>query len=270
MLKLLQQTAASQHRQLRSAQQWQLKRTCIVSSSSAAARAGSSSRRVWATRSGRKGHARVTLIDRTRTHLWKPLLHEVAAGSMDLDQHELDYLAQARWHHFRFQLGEMDGLDRARREVIVGPVRDEDGEEIIPRTRDRLRHAGHRCRQPHQRFRHAGRARIRHRRSIRRAMPSIFTGGWSTPACARTPSASRCAPSNCTSRSSARARRAWSSPRNCTRPRASCSRSGSSASIPSATCSSRSSRPRRASCPRCRSGSRKQRKSCCTGSTCRC
>ncbi|HYK13968.1 MAG TPA: FAD-dependent oxidoreductase, partial [Burkholderiales bacterium] len=49
---------------------------------------------------GRRGHARVTLVDRTRTHLWKPLLHEVAAGSMDPDQHQLDYLAQARWHHF--------------------------------------------------------------------------------------------------------------------------------------------------------------------------
>ena len=82
---------------------------------------------------GRKGHARITLIDRTRTHLWKPLLHEVAAGSMDPDEHDLDYLAQARWHHFRFQLGEMEGLDRERREVAVAPWRDENGDEIIPR-----------------------------------------------------------------------------------------------------------------------------------------
>lgn len=82
---------------------------------------------------GRKGRAMVTLIDRGRTHLWKPLLHEVAAGSMDPDQHELDYLAQARWHHFRFQLGDMEGLDRARREVTVGPWLGENGEEIIPR-----------------------------------------------------------------------------------------------------------------------------------------
>ncbi|MBI4205259.1 MAG: FAD-dependent oxidoreductase, partial [Betaproteobacteria bacterium] len=55
-------------------------------------------------RLGRRGRAQVTLIDRARTHLWKPLLHEVAAGSMDLDFHTLDYLAQARWHHFHFQL----------------------------------------------------------------------------------------------------------------------------------------------------------------------
>jgi NADH dehydrogenase len=82
---------------------------------------------------GRKGRARVTLIDRSRTHLWKPLLHEFAAGSMDLDHHALDYLAQARWHHFRFQLGEMDGLDRRRRVVKVAPTFDEDGRELIPR-----------------------------------------------------------------------------------------------------------------------------------------
>lgn len=82
---------------------------------------------------GRRARARVTLIDRSRTHLWKPLLHEFAAGSMDLDHHALDYLAQARWHHFRFQLGEMDGLDRRRRVVRVAPTHDEDGRELIPR-----------------------------------------------------------------------------------------------------------------------------------------
>jgi NADH dehydrogenase len=75
----------------------------------------------------------VTLVERQRTHLWKPLLHEVAAGSMDPDQHQLDYLAQARWHHFLFQLGEMDGLSRARREISVAPWRDESGSEVLPR-----------------------------------------------------------------------------------------------------------------------------------------
>ena len=83
---------------------------------------------------GRKRRARVTLVDCGRTHLWKPLLHEVAAGSMDLYEHDLDYLAQARWHHFEFQLGAMDGLDRSRRAVKIGPTYDElDGEELIPR-----------------------------------------------------------------------------------------------------------------------------------------
>jgi NADH:ubiquinone reductase (H+-translocating) len=80
---------------------------------------------------GHRGQAQITLIDRSRTHLWKPLLHEVAAGSMDVDLHMLDYLAQARWHHFRFQLGAMRGLDRDRRVVRIAPTHDEDGRLLI-------------------------------------------------------------------------------------------------------------------------------------------
>jgi NADH:quinone reductase (non-electrogenic) len=81
---------------------------------------------------GKRGKVQIELIDKSRTHLWKPLLHEVAAGSMDLGVHELNYLAQSYWHHFRFRLGEMIGLDRQRREVQVAPVVDEDGNEITP------------------------------------------------------------------------------------------------------------------------------------------
>jgi NADH dehydrogenase len=83
-------------------------------------------------RLGRKGRAHVTLVDRSRTHLWKPLLHEVAAGSMNIHAHQLDYLAQARWHRFTFVLGALAGLDRARREVRVAAVLDDEGEEILP------------------------------------------------------------------------------------------------------------------------------------------
>jgi NADH:ubiquinone reductase (H+-translocating) len=82
---------------------------------------------------GRKGKAHITLIDRNRTHVWKPLLHEIAAGSMNPDKHELEYLAQAHWHHFYFRLGNMDGIDRAKKEVYVAPYHDEDGVEVIPR-----------------------------------------------------------------------------------------------------------------------------------------
>ena len=78
----------------------------------------------------RKGRLRVTLVERSRTHLWKPLLHEVAAGSMDPTEHELDLLAQAHWHDFRYRLGEMIGLDRARRQILLAPVHDEEGREI--------------------------------------------------------------------------------------------------------------------------------------------
>lgn len=81
---------------------------------------------------GRRKQALITLVDRWRTHLWKPLLHQVAAGSMDMNDHELDYLYQARWHHFQFRLGRMDGLNRAKKEIHLAPTVDEDGREVIP------------------------------------------------------------------------------------------------------------------------------------------
>lgn len=81
---------------------------------------------------GRNGKALITLIDKTKTHVWKPLLHEIAAGSMDPDKHELNYLAQAHWHHFKFRLGSMASLNRAKREITISPHFDEDGVEVIP------------------------------------------------------------------------------------------------------------------------------------------
>ena len=81
---------------------------------------------------GRRRKAAVTLIDGKRAHLWKPLLHEVAAGSMDLGLNEVDYLAQAFWHGFIYRAGDMTGIDRARRVVEVAPVIDEEGRQVTP------------------------------------------------------------------------------------------------------------------------------------------
>jgi NADH:ubiquinone reductase (H+-translocating) len=82
---------------------------------------------------GKRKRADITLIDETLTHLWKPLLHEVAAGTLDSHDDELDYLAQAHWHHFSFRLGRMDGLDRKQRLVFLAPTLDRQGKEITPR-----------------------------------------------------------------------------------------------------------------------------------------
>ncbi len=83
-------------------------------------------------RLGKRGKALVTLIEKKRTHLWKPLLHEIAAGSMDLGVHEVDYLAQAYWHGFIYRIGEMTGIDRARRMVQVAPFIDAEGRQVTP------------------------------------------------------------------------------------------------------------------------------------------
>ena len=81
---------------------------------------------------GKRGKAQITLIDRKRTHIWKPKLHEIAAGSMDMSEHELPYLAQAHWHHFRFRIGEMVGLDRQNKLVQLAPFIDDEGHEVTP------------------------------------------------------------------------------------------------------------------------------------------
>lgn len=82
---------------------------------------------------GRRRKAEIILIDAARTHVWKPLLHEVAAGTLDSHEDELEYLAQAYRCHFRFLLGYVDRIDRTRRTVSISPAYNDEGEEIVPR-----------------------------------------------------------------------------------------------------------------------------------------
>ena len=84
---------------------------------------------------GKRRKAHVTLIEKKRLHFWKPHLHEIAAGSMDLAVYQTNYLAQAHWHHFRYRIGEMIGLDREQRHVIVAPFIDEDGDRVTQKRR---------------------------------------------------------------------------------------------------------------------------------------
>lgn len=83
-------------------------------------------------RYGRHRGMRITLVDREATHVWKPLLHEVAAGRMDADSHDLDYPALAHWHGHRFVQGALIGLDRARHEIRLDAVHTPEGEEVLP------------------------------------------------------------------------------------------------------------------------------------------
>jgi NADH:ubiquinone reductase (H+-translocating) len=82
---------------------------------------------------GKRGQAQITLVDAVQTHLWKPLLHQVAAGTLDSHADELEYFALARKHHFQFRLGRMDGLSRANKEITLAPSVDEEGTEVLPR-----------------------------------------------------------------------------------------------------------------------------------------
>jgi len=81
---------------------------------------------------GKKRKARITLVDAGLTHVWKPLLHEVASGSLDANANEINYRAHASNHHYEFQLGRMADLDQIGRHVVIAPFLDEDGNQVVP------------------------------------------------------------------------------------------------------------------------------------------
>ncbi|AHF74105.1 NADH dehydrogenase [Candidatus Sodalis pierantonius str. SOPE] len=84
---------------------------------------------------GRHKRADITLVDRNHSHLWKPLLHEVATGSLDEGVDALSYLAHARNHAFQFQLGSMIDIDREHKQVLLDEIRDEQGALLVPARR---------------------------------------------------------------------------------------------------------------------------------------
>ena len=92
------------------------------------------------TRLGRNLSSRdhdIILVDRNSSHIWKPLLHEVAAGSLDANLDEVGYRGHAfRWG-YRYFDGALEDIDRDAQEIIVAPIVDEDGREVIGRHRIR-------------------------------------------------------------------------------------------------------------------------------------
>jgi NADH dehydrogenase len=83
-------------------------------------------------RYGRKAHD-IILVDRNRTHIWKPLLHEVAAGSLDANLDEVGYPSHGHRWGYRFFYGALESIDREARMLTLAPLIDEDGSELIGR-----------------------------------------------------------------------------------------------------------------------------------------
>ncbi|HEY0266702.1 MAG TPA: NAD(P)/FAD-dependent oxidoreductase [Rhizomicrobium sp.] len=79
----------------------------------------------------------IILVERNRTHIWKPLLHEVAAGSLDANLDEVGYRSHGHRWGYRFFYGRLEGVDRDARQVLIAPILDEDGREIMGRHRIR-------------------------------------------------------------------------------------------------------------------------------------
>src|SRR3954468_11157082 len=90
-----------------------------------------------AARLGRKlgpkaGKERVLLIDRSVFHIWKPTLHEVAAGTLDAHQEGLSYPILGRRNHFSFLLGELNAFDPSAKRLTLAEIRDDDGGLLVP------------------------------------------------------------------------------------------------------------------------------------------
>ncbi|MFY1026230.1 NAD(P)/FAD-dependent oxidoreductase [Actinobacillus seminis] len=81
---------------------------------------------------GRKNKARVILIDRNSAHLWKPLLHEVATGSLDDDMDAVSYRAHAKNHGFEFHQGSLTAVNREQKNVILAPIYNAENELLVP------------------------------------------------------------------------------------------------------------------------------------------
>jgi len=82
---------------------------------------------------GRKaGKERVLLIDRSSFHIWKPTLHEVAAGTLDTHQEGLSYSILGRANHFSFLLGELDTFDPVGKRLNLKPILAEGGKVLVP------------------------------------------------------------------------------------------------------------------------------------------
>ena len=74
----------------------------------------------------------VVLIDRDSAHVWKPMLHTIAAGTSDVHQQQTTFVAQAHASHFRYEPGEMCGIDREAHQIQLTTLRAPDGRVLIP------------------------------------------------------------------------------------------------------------------------------------------
>ncbi len=86
-------------------------------------------------RASRRNASDVTLVEPQQTHVWKPLLHEVAAGALDANLDEVGYREHAHRWRYRFVQGRLEDIDRQAREIVLSPLLDDDGSEILGRRR---------------------------------------------------------------------------------------------------------------------------------------
>lgn len=81
---------------------------------------------------GKRKRAEIVLLDRDTTHVWKPLLHELAIGVLNSSMDEVDLRGHSSAHLYRFQRGSLTGINREQQTLQLAPIHDEDGQEVLP------------------------------------------------------------------------------------------------------------------------------------------
>ncbi|MCW8883639.1 MAG: NAD(P)/FAD-dependent oxidoreductase [Motiliproteus sp.] len=81
---------------------------------------------------GKKNKAKITLVDRNRVHIWKPLLHEVATGTLDTNLDGVVYRVHSSEHYYEFQHGTLADIDRENKQITLAPLLDEQGDNVLP------------------------------------------------------------------------------------------------------------------------------------------
>ncbi|MGY6272147.1 NAD(P)/FAD-dependent oxidoreductase [Achromobacter denitrificans] len=74
----------------------------------------------------------ITLVDRDSAHVWKPMLHTLAAGTSEISQQQTPFIAQAHNAGFNYQLGDLQGLDRAAGKVMISAVFASEKRLLVP------------------------------------------------------------------------------------------------------------------------------------------
>jgi NADH dehydrogenase len=80
---------------------------------------------------GKKKKAQITLINPSLTSLWKPLWHEVAAGTLSTQEDDINLVTHAYNHGFHFLLGSLESINRATKQLFLSALRDDKGKTIL-------------------------------------------------------------------------------------------------------------------------------------------
>ena len=81
---------------------------------------------------GRKPEYEIILVDSKPNQVWKPLLHEVATGALDANIDSISFRDHAKKHHFHFQRGKLQDIDRQNKNITLAAMFDEHNELLIP------------------------------------------------------------------------------------------------------------------------------------------